>query len=248
MRIRDEESEERVNFLEKKITIPEGSEGRRRGRNDWVIIRSGIATRDHIGETENFLRILFTSHINDAKDETKSPLPQEAPATHVDMEAIAKKERTRLEELLKRKECRMVLILVLLLLSRAKSGVAWQLTLNCPVVKNEAVPDKGNSDSNDEDFYEIKFIKKGRFTAEELESLVFVLKLAGSGENRIVNRRGDTAPTPSMDKSITGLEGMGGKIYGLKETKIEGSKSEIAWEHINGYTQQKRNGLFIRYS
>nr|GEW18499.1 hypothetical protein [Tanacetum cinerariifolium] len=65
MRIRDEESEESVEFLKKKITIPEGSEGRRRGRNDWVIIRSGVATCDHIEETENFLRILLTSRIND---------------------------------------------------------------------------------------------------------------------------------------------------------------------------------------
>ncbi|GJR86373.1 hypothetical protein Tco_0210384 [Tanacetum coccineum] len=38
-----------------------------------------------------------------AEAEAKSPLPSEAPATHVDMEAIAKKERTRLEELLKSK-------------------------------------------------------------------------------------------------------------------------------------------------
>ncbi|GKD78003.1 hypothetical protein Tco_1340624 [Tanacetum coccineum] len=68
-----------------------------------------------------------------------------------------------------------------------------------------------------------------------------MLKLAGSGHNRIADRRGETAPTPSMDKSITGLEGMGVKIYGLKETKIEDSKSEIAWEHIDGYTQQKRD-------
>ncbi|GJT85699.1 hypothetical protein Tco_1067416, partial [Tanacetum coccineum] len=43
-----------------------------------------------------------------------------------------------------------------------------------------------------------------------------------------------------MDKSITGLEGMGVKIYGLKEPKIEDSKSEIAWENIVVYTQQKR--------
>ncbi|GKB43645.1 hypothetical protein Tco_0888587 [Tanacetum coccineum] len=121
------------------------------------------------------------------------------------------------------------------------SGVAWQLTLNRPVVKREVVQDKGSSDSNDGDFCEMEFIKQGSFTAEELESLVFVLKLAGSGHNRIVDRRRETAPTPSMDKSITGLEGMRVKIYGLKETKIEDSKSEIAWEHIDGYTQQKRD-------
>ncbi|GKD70293.1 hypothetical protein Tco_1324383 [Tanacetum coccineum] len=56
-----------------------------------------------------------------------------------------------------------------------------------------------------------------------------------------MDRRRETAPTPSMDKLITGLEGMRVKIYGLKETKIEDSKSEIAWEHIDGYTQQKRD-------
>ncbi|GJT58204.1 hypothetical protein Tco_0993258 [Tanacetum coccineum] len=38
-----------------------------------------------------------------AEAEAKSPLPPEAPVAHVDMEAIAKKERTWLEELLKSK-------------------------------------------------------------------------------------------------------------------------------------------------
>ncbi|GKE41503.1 hypothetical protein Tco_1468787, partial [Tanacetum coccineum] len=215
----------------------------------------------------------------EAEAEAKSPLPLEAPVTHVDMEAIAKKEPTRLEELLKSKgmpygsyprftvavkgqkfqippTCEIALLISNIVINlevkveeRATfsdmalrawdSGVAWQLTLNRPVVKREVVQDKGNSDSNDGDFYEMKFIKQGRFTAEELESLVFVLKLAGSGHNKITDRRGETAPTPSMDKSITGLEGMGVKIYGLKETKIEDSKSKIAWEHIDGYTQQK---------
>ncbi|GJT90101.1 hypothetical protein Tco_1078946 [Tanacetum coccineum] len=53
-------------FLEKENHYHEGSESRRRGcRNDRVIVRSGIATRDHIGETENFLRILLISHFND---------------------------------------------------------------------------------------------------------------------------------------------------------------------------------------
>ncbi|GJX20209.1 hypothetical protein Tco_0222886 [Tanacetum coccineum] len=58
------------NFLEKKITNPpKGSEESKNevdrmhliGYNKGV----GIATRGHIGETDNFLRILLTSHFND---------------------------------------------------------------------------------------------------------------------------------------------------------------------------------------
>lgn len=136
------------------------------------------------------------------------------------------------------------------------SGVAWQLTLSRPVVQKEAVKDKGSSDanSNDGDLCillfrplissdkpEMEFIKQGSFTAEELDALVSVLKLAGVGQNRIVDRRGDTARTPSVDKSVTSLEAMGVKIYGLKEPKIEYQKSEISWENIAGYNQQKRD-------
>ncbi|GKD70294.1 hypothetical protein Tco_1324384 [Tanacetum coccineum] len=112
-------------------------------------------------------------------------MPPEAPATHVDMEAIAMKERTRLEELLKSKgmpygsyprftvavKGQKVTIKfqipptyeIALLISNIvanlgvkveeratgldmalrawDSGVAWQLTLNVPVVKKEAVQD-----------------------------------------------------------------------------------------------------------
>ncbi|KAI3701000.1 hypothetical protein L2E82_45641 [Cichorium intybus] len=96
------------------------------------------------------------------------------------------------------------------------SGVAWQLTLNRP------------------------FIKKGSFTGEELDALVFVLKLAGVGQNRSMDKSRDNARNSSMDKSVTSLQGMGVKIYGIKEPKLEYSKSEIAWENIVGYNQQKR--------
>nr|GEW36192.1 reverse transcriptase domain-containing protein [Tanacetum cinerariifolium] len=61
----DHESEESIEFFEKKITILESSKSWGSGRNDWVIIRSGITIRDHIRETKNFLRILLTSHIID---------------------------------------------------------------------------------------------------------------------------------------------------------------------------------------
>ncbi|KAI3765753.1 hypothetical protein L2E82_15796 [Cichorium intybus] len=99
------------------------------------------------------------------------------------------------------------------------SGVAWQLTLNRP---------------------EMEFIKQGSFTAEELDALVSVLKLAGVGQNRSMDKSRDNARNSSMDKSVTSLQGMRVKIYGLKEPKLEYSKSEIAWENIAGYNQPKR--------
>ena len=86
----------------------------------------------------------------------------------------------------------------------------------------------------------MEFIKQGSFTAEELDALVSVLKLAGVGQSRTLDRRGDTSRTPSMDKSVTSLEAMGVKIYGLKEPKTDSQTSEISWENIAGYNQQKR--------
>lgn len=87
----------------------------------------------------------------------------------------------------------------------------------------------------------MEFIKQGSFTPEELDALVSVLKLAGTGQNKSMDRRGDNARNSSLDKSVTSLEGMGVKIYGLKEPKLEHSKSEeISWENIAGYSQQKR--------
>ncbi|KAK9064157.1 hypothetical protein SSX86_015537 [Deinandra increscens subsp. villosa] len=233
--------------------------------------------------------------------EDKMPLPPESPPpTHVDMEAIAKKERLRLEKLLKSKgmqygsyprftvavkgqkvtikfqippTCEVALLISNIVahlgvkveeratgsdmnLRAWDSGVAWQLTLNRPVVQKEGVKDKSSSDANpndgdlcilmfrsliSSDKPEMEFIKQGSFTDEELDALVSVLKLAGVGQSRILDRRGDTARNPSMDKSVASLEGMGVKIYGLKEPKLEYQKSEISWENIAGYNQQKRD-------
>ncbi|KAI7746814.1 hypothetical protein M8C21_007721 [Ambrosia artemisiifolia] len=235
----------------------------------------------------------------EAEAEAKSPCPPEAPSPPVDMEAVAKKERARLENLLKSKgmqygsyprftvgvkgqkvtikfqvppTCEIALLISNIVahlgvkveeratgadmnLRAWDSGVAWQLTLNRPVVQKEVVKDN-NSDANPNDGDlcilifrslisadkpEMEFIKQGSFTAEELDALVSVLKLAGVGQNRSLDRRGDTARNPSMDKSVASLEGMGVKIYGLKEPKLEDPKSEISWENIAGYNQQKRD-------
>ncbi|KAL4563000.1 hypothetical protein LXL04_027031 [Taraxacum kok-saghyz] len=222
--------------------------------------------------------------------ESKPPLPPEPPSSHINMEAIAKKERTRLEELLKTKgmpygsyprftvavkgkkitikfqippTCEISLLISNIVanlgvkveeratgsdmnLRAWDSGVAWQLTLTRP-----------NPNPNDGDLCilmfrslissdkpEMEFIKEGGFTNEELDALVSVLKLAGVGPTRGMDRRGDSSTrNPStMDKSIASLEGMGVKIFGLQEPTLEvSSKSEISWDNIAGYSQQKRD-------
>nr|GEW44208.1 reverse transcriptase domain-containing protein [Tanacetum cinerariifolium] len=48
----------------KEVTVPKWSESSRRCGNNQIIMRSKIATRGIIGETENFLRVFFTSRIN----------------------------------------------------------------------------------------------------------------------------------------------------------------------------------------
>ncbi|KAD7117977.1 hypothetical protein R6Q59_005005 [Mikania micrantha] len=232
--------------------------------------------------------------------EGKTPLPPESPSTHVDMEAIAKKERVRLENLLKTKgmqygsyprftvavkgqkvtikfqippTCEIALLISNIVahlgvkveeratgsdmnLRAWDSGVAWQLTLNRPVMQKDGFKDNSSSDANindgdlcilmfrsliSSDKPEMEFIKQGSFTAEELVAIVSVLKLAGVEHNRILDRRGDTARNLSMDKSVASLEGMGVKIYGFKEPNLEYPKSEISWENIAGYNQQKRD-------
>ncbi|KAJ9566377.1 hypothetical protein OSB04_002343 [Centaurea solstitialis] len=246
----------------------------------------------------------------------KSPSPPESPATNVNMEAIAKKERVRLEELLKSKgmqygsyprftvavkgqkvtikfqippTCDIALLISKIVahlgvkveeaatgsdmaLRAWDSGVACQLKLSRPAVQKEAVKDQGSSDANSNDgdlcillfrslissdkpisaplpfsytkqiphvLKEMEFIKQGSFTTEELDALVSVLKLAGAGQRSTLGR-GDTSRTPSVDRSVTALEGMGVKIYGLKEPKVDSRTSEISWENIAGYNQQKR--------
>ncbi|XP_063936885.1 uncharacterized protein LOC108194510 isoform X3 [Daucus carota subsp. sativus] len=53
-------------------------------------------------------------------------------------------------------------------------------------------------------------------------------------------RRGSPGQMPSKGKSISSLEAMGIKIYGVDEPNMGESKSEISWENIAGYSQQKR--------
>jgi len=90
---------------------------------------------------------------------------------------------------------------------------------------------------------EVEFMKEGNLSLEELDAFISVLQLAG---NKLVERnplerkpKGETEQPQSVDKSISSLEAMGVKVYGLDEP-IGISNSEISWDIIAGYEHQKR--------
>ncbi|KAL2244972.1 UNVERIFIED_CONTAM: Cell division cycle protein 48 [Sesamum indicum] len=142
------------------------------------------------------------------------------------------------------------------IVSSVGSGVAWQLTLRRPkTLKDMSGSEVQSKDKNadDGDFCilmfrplissdkaEIEFMKQGSYTFEELDALASILQLAGQPRNLELRPRGDAARVPTIDKTITSLEGMGVKIYGLKEPNLEQPKADISWDNIAGYDNQKR--------
>uniref|UniRef100_A0A5B7BWY3 AAA+ ATPase domain-containing protein n=1 Tax=Davidia involucrata TaxID=16924 RepID=A0A5B7BWY3_DAVIN len=246
--------------------------------------------------------LLDIAHADGDGDEAtaKTPLPSESPSSHVDLEETAKKERQRLEELLKSKgmqygsyprftvavkgqkvtikfqippTCEIPLLIANLvsclglkveergagsdmILRAWDSAVAWQLTLSYPEKQKETGGDQGRSEDPNacegdlcilmfrslisSDKAEIEFMKKGRFSPKELDALVSVLQLAGQTKTVERKSRGDTARMPSAEKSVASLEAMGVRIYGLKEPNVGSPKTEISWDNIAGYNEQKR--------
>lgn len=87
---------------------------------------------------------------------------------------------------------------------------------------------------------EIEFMKSGSLTSEELDALVSVLQIAGQQKTLELRPKGDVASAPSMDKTVSSLEAMGVKIFGLAEPGVDHSKQAISWDNIAGYNQQKR--------
>lgn len=146
-----------------------------------------------------------------------------------------------------------------MLLRAWASPVAWQLSLTRPKTQREAGGNEGNSleiDAGDGDLSvlifhslvssdktEIEFLKQGSLSTKELDSLVSVLQLAGGrlGESRSFERKSREGSTqlPDPEKSISSLESMGVKVYGLDEQHVNSSKNEISWDNIAGYDQQK---------
>lgn len=90
-------------------------------------------------------------------------------------------------------------------------------------------------------------------SAEELDAFISVLQLAGTklGQRNALERkpREETESAPSADKSVSSLEAMGVRIYGLNEPiGMSTGENEISWDNIAGYEQQKRYvSLKIQY-
>ncbi|KAL9285775.1 putative adenosinetriphosphatase [Arabidopsis thaliana] len=138
-----------------------------------------------------------------------------------------------------------------MLLRAWDNPVAWQITLRS--VENKKKLGESEDDSDDDlcilifgslltsDKVEVEFIKKGSLTTEELEAFVSALGVAGTkaGQNKGSGSRGSTHDS-STDKSISQLESMGVRIYGVNKPLGDDSMDEISWDNIAGYDQQKR--------
>ncbi|XP_007026191.2 PREDICTED: katanin p60 ATPase-containing subunit A1 isoform X1 [Theobroma cacao] len=248
--------------------------------------------------------VLETAYAEADEVAAKPPLPSETPASHVNLEETAKKERQRIEQLLKDKgmksgsyprftvaikgqkvtikfqippSCEVAQLIANLvsnlglkveergggsdmLLRAWDSSVAWQLTLNPLEKQKETGVNEGHSvDRNGDggnlcilifhslissDKAEIEFLKQGSLNPNELDALVSVLQLAGGklgqSKSRVGKPREGSSQMPSAEKSIASLEAMGVRIYGLDAPHQNSSYSEISWDNIAGYDQQKR--------
>ncbi|VFQ88925.1 unnamed protein product [Cuscuta campestris] len=136
-----------------------------------------------------------------------------------------------------------------------ESGIAWQLMLNRPKKQNEAVRIEGEGKGRNADdglcvlFFrpvitadraEIEFMKPGSFTPEELDTLVSLLQLAGQPRAIKTRPSGDAGNVVSPNKTVSHLEAMGVKIFGINELSADTTKADISWESIAGYSHQKR--------
>lgn len=87
-------------------------------------------------------------------------------------------------------------------------------------------------------------MKHGSLSSKELDALVSILELAGVKwkQNKTVERKPweGKATVPPAEKSVSTLESMGVRIYGMNEPRRYSSNSEISWDTIAGYDQQKR--------
>ncbi|CAJ1962570.1 unnamed protein product [Sphenostylis stenocarpa] len=147
-----------------------------------------------------------------------------------------------------------------MLLRAWDSTFAWQLTLTHPseqkhIPANDMSSKDINADDRDLcilifrslvglDKAEIEFIKRGELCPEELDAFISVLQLAGDklGQRSTLERKPkeETENVPSVNKSISDLERMGVRIYGLDEPIVIPKDGEISWDSIAGYEHQKR--------
>ncbi|GAB2301047.1 hypothetical protein Dimus_035083 [Dionaea muscipula] len=139
------------------------------------------------------------------------------------------------------------------------STVAWQMTLSRPEGQKKAggmedpnadtAPQEGDltvlifRSLISSDKPEFEFIKKGSFSANELEALVSLLQLASQrpqqGKSMDMKPGEYSGGSPSK-KSIADLEAMGVRVFGLDAPHSGHRNGEISWDTIAGYDQQKR--------
>ncbi|XP_021837821.2 vacuolar protein sorting-associated protein 4 isoform X2 [Spinacia oleracea] len=221
------------------------------------------------------------------------PLPSDIPSSYDDLEDIAKKERVRLEDLLRSKGMKYgsyprftvavkgqkvaikfqvpayceIPRLIANLASNLNGGspmevqswdstVAWQLALSLPNGKRESGGSNvatGETLSKDSDLCvlifrslispdkpEVEFLKKGSFSLAELEALISIMQIAGERPGQSKATESSPAGTPSTSKSITSLEAMGVRVFGLDKPLTGDATEEVSWDTIAGYDQQKR--------
>ncbi|XP_020674857.1 uncharacterized protein LOC110094056 isoform X3 [Dendrobium catenatum] len=137
------------------------------------------------------------------------------------------------------------------------SAAAWQLTLRSPekMTRNDGKEfyDETNKPEDDfcvlifepllgSEYCEIEFIKEGSFTLKELDAFVRVLKLAGMRDVKKAVRKnpGGYRSPPSLEKSVSALEAMGVRVYGVDEIFGVPMEGMVSWDNIAGYDQQKR--------
>ncbi|KAB2025970.1 hypothetical protein ES319_D06G186100v1 [Gossypium barbadense] len=247
--------------------------------------------------------MIETTYADADEVSSKPPLPSEPPTSHVNLEETAKKERQRIEQMLKDKgirhgsyprftvavkgqkvtikfqippSCEVAQLVANLvshlglkvdergggsdvLLRAWDSSVAWQLTLNPLEKQKETGFNEGHSvyRSGDEgdlcilifrslissDKAEIEFIKQGSLNQKELEAFVSALELASgrfAQSSSLVNKPREGSAQIPAQKSISSLEAMGVRIYGLDAPHQNKPYNEISWDNIAGYDQQKQ--------
>ncbi|KMZ61143.1 hypothetical protein ZOSMA_54G00740 [Zostera marina] len=146
------------------------------------------------------------------------------------------------------------------------SEVAWQLSLS-PLESHKEKVEEGylpkskdlyaeslsiflfksllNSDNS-----EIEFIKQGSFNSKDLDAIVSTLRLSGARENIKKSSgknsggiRGRNGLPAMAEKSLSSLEAMGVRVYGVENSQgvpVKGANGMTSWDIIAGYEHQKR--------
>lgn len=97
---------------------------------------------------------------------------------------------------------------------------------------------------------EIEFIKQGSFNSKDLDAIVSTLRLSGARENIKKSSgknsggiRGRNGLPAMAEKSLSSLEAMGVRVYGVENSQgvpVKGADGMTSWDIIAGYEHQKR--------